>query len=106
MSGRKTPILLRRAPMSGDIVALYRYTRKTIRGREVLDSGIDGKQSVQADFDVLMLEALLDPDSPDLAGILDGVADGEKLNDGEREQVRAFRERLVAIIERHNARQA
>lgn len=100
MSERKTPILLRRGPMSGEIQAIYRYTWDRKRDRITAH----GKQSVQADFDVLMLEALLDPDSPDIAELLDSAAKGIKLTAPERKQVRAFRERLVAIIERHNAR--
>lgn len=103
MSARKTPILLRRGPLSGEVMAVFRYTLKTIRGREVIDAGMNGKQSVQADFDVLVLEELLDPDAQDIISILDGVADGESLTDDERAQVRAFRERLKAIAERHNA---
>lgn len=103
MSPRKTPILLRRAPVSGEIMALYRYTRKTVRGRDVIDAGFDGKQSVSGDFYVLACQELLDPDAPDIVGILDGVADGQALTDEERIQVRAFRERLKAMVERHNA---
>jgi hypothetical protein len=104
VTSRKTPILLRRAPLTGEVMALYRYTRKTVRGRDVIDAGFDGKQSVTGDFDALVLTELLDPDSPDMVGILDGVADGQSLNDEERTQVRAFRERLKTMVERHNAR--
>lgn len=103
MSARKTPILLRRAPLTGEIMALYRYARKTVRGMDVIDAGFDGKQSVSSDFYVLACQELLDPDAPDIVGILDGVADGETLTDGERAQVRAFRERLKVMVERHNA---
>jgi hypothetical protein len=103
---RKTPILLRPSPLTGSVMALHRYTRKKIHGRDVLDSGVDGKQDVTADFDAIVLESLLDPDSPDIVGILDGVADGETLTDAERAQVRGFRERLKKIVERHNERVA
>lgn len=102
MATRKTPILLRRAPVSGGIVALHRYTRKTIRGRDVLDAGFDGKQDVTADFDALVCELLLNP-APKIIEQLDGAARGMELTDGEREEVRAFREALCVIVERHNA---
>lgn len=100
MAERKTPILLRKAPLSGGVMALHRYTRKTVRGCDLIEAS--GKQDVTADFDALVLEGLLDPDAPDIVGILDGVADGESLTDDERGQVRAFRERLKAQILRHN----
>ena len=111
MSARKTPILLRKAPVSGGVMALTRYTRKTVRGREVLDSGTNGKQDVTADFDALVLDAptqrglaqeLLDPDAGGITAALDGAAKGLDLNAAERKELRAFRKRLVAIIERHN----
>lgn len=102
MSKRKTPVLLRRGPLTGDVMALLRYTRKTVRGREVLDAS--SKQDVTADFDALMLEGLLDPDARDIVSILDGVADGQELTDDERAQVRVFRERLAAFCVRHNTR--
>jgi hypothetical protein len=102
---RKTPILLRRGPMTGSVYAIHRYGHATLsNGREVIKAAIDGKQDITADFDALMLEELIDPDAPDIVGILDGVADGESLTDDERGQVRAFRERLAAACERHNAR--
>jgi hypothetical protein len=99
MSERKTPVLLRRGPISGNINALLRY-------REVEDGvlHVASKHDVTADYTALMLEELLDPDSPDIAAILDGVADGEELTEEQRTQVRSFRERLVVVIERHNTR--
>ncbi len=107
MATRKTPILLRRAPLSGDVMALHRYTRRVVRGKEVIDAGFEGKQDVTADFDALVCEALLDNSelgiaSPDIIAILDGVADGLVPNEQERAEVRAFRERLKALVERHN----
>lgn len=95
-------MLLRRGPVSGNVMALLSYRRQEIRGREVINA--HAKQDVTADFTVLMLEELMDPDSPDIVGILDGVADGESLTDDERAQVRAFRERLAAVCIRHNER--
>jgi MoxR-like ATPase len=102
MAARKTPILLRRAPLSGGIMALHRYTRKTIWGREVLDAGFDGKQDVTADFDALVCELLLDP-APKIVEQLDGAARGMELTAGEREEISAFRKALIEIVERHNA---
>jgi hypothetical protein len=103
---RKTPILLRRGPLSGDVMALHRYTHKTLpSGRKGVIAGFDGKQDVSHDFDALMLEELLDNGAEGIVGILDGVADGESLTDEERAQVRCLRERLKTAIERHNARQ-
>jgi hypothetical protein len=107
MNERKTPVLLRRGPLSGDVMALLRYTRKQTPRGEILMSS--AKQDVTADFTVLMLEELLDgdeqwPASPDIVSILDGVADGESLTDDERLQVRAFRERLALACLRHNER--
>lgn len=102
MSERKTPILLRRGGLTGDVYAIYRYTRKTVRGRDVIDA--HAKQPVTADFDALVCMELLDDGAEDIIGILDGVADGKLLNEGERGQVREFRERLRVLVERHNAR--
>jgi hypothetical protein len=100
MSERKTPILLRRGPLSGEVMVIHRYTKA--RGGEIIKAALDGKQSVQADYDALVLTELLDPDAPDMVSILDGVADGESLTDEERAQVRAFRERLKVMVLRHN----
>ena len=101
---RKTPVLLRRGPLSGGVNALLRYTRTERNGRELLRAS--EKQDVSADFDTLMLEELFGPedDSPDIVGILDGAADGQLLTAGEKAQVRAFRERLRVVCERHNER--
>jgi hypothetical protein len=108
MSARKTPVLLREGPLTGTIWALLRYRERDGR-TEVIG---DGRQDVTADFDALACELLLDGDgenrsgtdysSPDIAAILDGVADGEAITLAECKQVRGFRERLVALIERHN----
>ena len=104
MSARKTPILLRRAPLSGGITALHRYTRYQFRnGEEILKAAIDGKQDVTADFDAILCELLLGP-APKIIEQLDGAARGIVLTGGEREEVRLFREALIAIVERHNAR--
>lgn len=100
MAERKTPILLRRGPLSGEVMAIYRYRKVVVNERELLD--VSAKQSVQSDYDCLVLQELLDPDAPDIVGILDGVADGEQLDDEQRRQVRAFRERLRTMVERWN----
>ncbi len=105
MSARKTPILLRRGPVSGRVMALHRYTRKTVRGNEVLDTGINGKQDVHDDFETLALSWLMDDGAEDIVAILDGAADGEPLTDEQRAQIRVVRERIREACESHNARQ-
>jgi hypothetical protein len=104
---RKTPILLRRGLLTGDVVAVHRYSRETLpNGVEVLKAHHDGKQSVAADYDALVLEELLAAGAEDIVGILDLVADGANraLTNPQRDQVRCLRERLRAIAERHNER--
>jgi len=101
MTARKTPVLLRRAPLSGDINVLTRYTRP--KGRpDLIQTTTGGKHDVTADFDALVGELLLDPDSPDIIGILDGVGNGELLTGAEKQQVRSFRYRLKILLDRHN----
>lgn len=87
--------------MSGEVQAIHRYARRD----GIIVAAHDGKQSVQADYDALVLEELFADDAPDIVGILDGVADGQQLSDEECHQVRQFRERLKAACLRHNARQ-
>lgn len=99
MSERKTPILLRKGPLSGTIQAIYRYTHQpngVIRAT--------GKQDVQADFDHLLLDELIPDSKSSIVAELDGAARGLELNETEREVIREFRERLIVVIERHNAR--
>jgi hypothetical protein len=98
---RKTPILLRRGPFTGEVYAIYRY-RRAARGRDVIEA--QAKQAVTADYDALVIMELVDDGAEDIVGILDGVADGKMLTEDERVQVRIFRERLRALVERHNAR--
>ena len=106
MTARKTPILLRRAPMSGRVMALHRYTSKTVRGREVLAAAFDGKQDVQDDFETLALQWLMDGGAENIVEILDGAALGYELTEDERAQIRVVRERLREACERHNERTA
>lgn len=86
-------------------MALYRYTRKTVRGQEVIDCGHDGRWPVTGDFDAIVCELLLN-DAPDICEILDGVAQGrgDELTKQECQQARNFRTAIVKIIERHNER--
>ena len=97
---RKTPIRLFPGSLSDRV---FVWTRYTVNDEGLFKAASDGKHDVTADFDALFLATVLDPDSHDLTGALDGVARGMELNDEERAQVAAFRERLVAVIERHNA---
>lgn len=97
---RKTPILLRRGPISGNIHALLRYklTADVLVAYE--------KQDVSFDFYHLALEEMFgaDDECPDIIGILDGVADGEVLNDREKAQVRRFHDHFRAMVVKHNER--
>jgi hypothetical protein len=102
MGERKMPILLRRGPVSGRVNALTNY-RWINHGKSIRVVG-SGKHDVSADYDALVLMELVDDGAEDIVGILDGAADGEALTDVERAQVRVFRERLKALVERHNAR--
>lgn len=102
MNPRKTPILLRESPLAGKIQALTRYTRKQVGDKEILRASPDGKHDVTADFDALMLKALLGDDCPDICATLDGVRLGQLLTAAEKAEISAFRTRLVAVIERHN----
>lgn len=103
MAERKTPILLRPGGLTGGCWALYRYSRKTIRGREVIECGSGGKQDVTADFDRMLLHELMPDAGCSIVAELDGAAQGMELDDDERKVIREFRERLITIIERHNA---
>lgn len=106
MRPRKTPVRLSKSPLTDRVMALTRYSVQERNGRPLYKATEDGKHDVSADFDALMLEELIAADAPDIVGILDGVADGQRLTCDEKAQVRAFRERLRAACERHNARQA
>jgi hypothetical protein len=98
---RKTPVLLRRAPLSGRIDALTGYTRKD--GGRILQARPDGKHDVTADFDAIVCELLLDS-APDALPILDDVTSGEDYVLGEeaKEELRRFFEAIKEIVERHN----
>lgn len=115
MAARKQLILLRRAPFSGEAVAIHRY--KIVRG--VVRVSDDGKQDITADFNDLVLTTLLDGDdasdencpSPDIVKALD-YAVQLMLEQQERDpgaldlagQTQAFRLRLIKIVEEHNER--
>jgi hypothetical protein len=101
---RKTPIRLSRAPITGRVMVLTRYSVIERNGREVFKAALDGKHDVTADFDSLMLDELMADDAPDMVAILDGVAGGHELSDNQRRQVSSFERRLRAACERHNAR--
>lgn len=101
---RKTPIRLRESPLTGTIQALTRYTWKQVGDKEILKAAVDGKHDVTADFDALVLEKLLGDDCPDITATLDGATGAMDLSSEELEELGRLRERLVALIERHNAR--
>lgn len=102
MTPRKTPILLRRGPMSGRIEALTRYTHKKVHGRDVIEA--HDKYDVSADFDALVLEELIPEPESSIIAELDGAARGMELTHHERLAISDFRERLIGIIKRHNDR--
>lgn len=104
MAARKTPVLLRVAPLSKRINALtnYRHTEGS-NGADIIVAATNGKHDVTADFDAIVLEMLLDPDAKSIVEQLDGAARGMKLTKADRAEIAAFRERLIAIIERHNS---
>ena len=100
--GRKTPVLLRRAPLTGRIMVLTNY--RWVKGGKILSVVGDGKHDVSADYDSLVLTELIDNGADDIVATLDGVADGQEITDAERYECRVLRERLKEMIERHNAR--
>jgi hypothetical protein len=105
VSARKNPVLLRRSPLSGGVNALTNYRRVAHPNDPesyILHAATNGKHDVTADFDALVLEALLDPDSPDIVEILEGCLLGEVLTGVEEKELRAFLDNLIALIERHN----
>lgn len=104
---RKTPVLLRRGPLSGNINALLRYTREERNGREFLKAS--DKQDVTADFDALVCEILYGdghdgPPCPDIVFLLDKCAAGEALDEHEARQMDGFHGRFKKLVERHNSR--
>jgi hypothetical protein len=109
MGKRKTPILLRRAPMSGGINALTNYRRSG----DMLRVVGDGKHDVTADFYAIILEELMDgkgtssdydKPSPTIIMILDRVCQGEPLTVADREELHSFLGRLRTIVVEHNGR--
>lgn len=102
---RKTPVLLRRGPLSGNINVLLRYTRLDGPRGEILKSS--DKQDVTADFDALVMEILFGdghdgPPCPDIVYLIDKAAAGEPLNPDERVQMDGFCTRFKKLVERHN----
>jgi hypothetical protein len=97
---RKTPVLLRKGPVTGTIQALTNYRWRN--GGRVLQATDTGKHDVTADYDALTLETLLDPDAQEAACIIDQVIKGVPITAMQRKELRAFHGHLAAIIERHN----
>lgn len=89
---RKTPILLREGPLSGEVMAITRYSRRTLRGgREILEA--HEKHSVHHDFLGVMLERLCGDDNG-IQPLLVKAARGEELSDEERERIGDFADRF------------
>jgi hypothetical protein len=105
MAARKTPVLLREAPLSKRINALTNYRRmKAPNDADIIVAATNGKHDVTADFDAIICQMLLD-DAPDALPILDEVSSDEMyaLTEEKREQLRIFYEAVRAIVERHNS---
>lgn len=89
---RKTPILLRQAPLTREVMAITRYTRKTLKnGREVISAS--EKHSVHHDFLGVMLERICGDDSG-IQPVLVKAARGDALDTAERERIGDFADRL------------
>lgn len=105
MSGkRKTPVLLRRAPMSGAVNVLTNYRRGEVNGKDMITVVGEGKHDVTAAFYELMLTELMNDGCEAIIEQLHGAALGLGLDKKDRAEIGLFRSRLVKIVEAHNAR--
>ena len=103
MAERKTPILLRRGPISGCVYAMHRYVRKVVGDTEIIDAGLHGKQDVSSDFDALVLMELLDG-APNGVPLLERCAQGFAVGSAGQVELTRLHRNLVAVVDRHNAR--
>ncbi len=104
MSARKTPLLLRRSPLTGEVHALTAYTQ----AGGVLRARLNGKHDVTADFGALVCELLLDDASEalpilDRLSLLEEPGEAPGLTLPEQMELRSFFEALRRVAERHNA---
>src|ERR1035438_2903780 len=101
---RKTPILLRKSPLTERIQVITNYKMETRpSGVEMVKViGNDGKHDVTADFDALVLEALLDDDANDALCTIDALCDSETCDDAQLGRLRIFHGRFAELVERHN----
>lgn len=100
---RKTPVLLRKSPLTNTIQAITRYTMsQRPNGREMVKVIGDGKHDVTADFDAIVLETLLGDDAGDALCTIDALCDGETCDDAQLGRLRIFHGRFAELVERHN----
>lgn len=100
----KNPILLRQGPLSGEVHAIRRYTRKQVRGREVINA-ID-KDVVTLDFNAVMLQRLFGDDNdlqPLLGKAMEGAYEAGAITKDERNRIVPLLTRLEEAIEQVNA---
>lgn len=103
MSTRRCPVLLRQGPLSGEVHAIRRYTRKQINGREVIDA--HDKDVVTLDFNAVMLERLFGEDNsllPLLGEAMCGARDADAITEEDTKRIRAFLDRLKDAITQVN----
>jgi hypothetical protein len=100
----KHPVLLREGPMSGEVHAIRRYTRKQVRGQEVINA-ID-KDVVTSDFEHVMLARLFGDDTgmqPLLGKAMDAAYGAGGITKEENNRIVEFLARLEDAINRTNA---
>jgi hypothetical protein len=97
MMPRRTPILLRDGPLTGEVMAITRYRRRTLEnGREVIDAS--EKYSVHHDFLGVMLERLCADDHAIQPLLVKTARGKEPLSNSERARIGDFADRLGADI--------
>jgi hypothetical protein len=91
----KNPVLLRQGPISGEVHAIRRYTRKRINGREVINA-IE-KEVVTLDFNAVMLQRLMGDDTG-LLPLLGEAVESSELSDADKARLDLLGERLLEAV--------
>lgn len=97
------PIRLTRGPISGSTFAVRQY-REREDGVIVTGTGQYARTDVSAEYDALFLTDLLGDPECSVLGALADAAEGRRLDQENRDDLKAMNNRIVAIVERHNAR--